>query len=99
MNKYDVLKHYFGYSEEEIKQRFPTLTAAYLVKENDFTPIVKGWIGSVSIPSTLVVDDVTALKGVCIYINGKLVDEDILKSVKKDWKKSKKGVDKHKKLC
>ena len=76
--------HYFGYSEEEIKQRFPTLTAAYLVKENDFTPIVKGWIGSVSIPSTLVVDDVTALKGVCIYINGKLVDEDILKSVKKD---------------
>lgn len=76
--------HYFGYSEDEIKERFPTLTSDYLVKETDFEPVVKGWIGSVSIPSTLVVDETTALKGVCIYINGKLVDEDILKSVKKD---------------
>ena len=76
--------HYFGYEEEEIKKRFPSLTEQYLVKENDFNSPAKGWIGSVSIPSTLVVDETTALKGVCIYINGKLVDEDILKSVKKD---------------
>ena len=75
---------YFGYGEEDITKRFPSLTAQYLVKENDFNATAKGWIGSVSIPSTLVVDDTTALKGVCIYINGKLVDEDILKSVKKD---------------
>ena len=48
------------------------------VKEEDFNESVKGWVGSVSVPSTLVVEDDTALKGVCIYINGKLVDEDIL---------------------
>lgn len=76
--------HYFGYTKEEITQRFPTLTDQYLVQEKDFSSPAKGWIGSVSIPSTLVVDETTALKGVCIYINGKLVDEDILKSVKKD---------------
>ena len=76
--------HYFGYDEKDITKRFPSLTDQYLVKENDFNASARGWIGSVSIPSTLVVDDTTALKGVCIYINGKLVDEDILKSVKKD---------------
>lgn len=76
--------HYFGYSEAEIQERFPTLTKPYLIKESDFIPSVKGWIGSVSVPSSLVVDDTTALKGICIYINGKLVDEDILKGVKKD---------------
>lgn len=76
--------HYFGYNSKEITERFPCLTEQYLVKEEDFNSSAKGWIGSVSIPSTLVVDDTTALKGVCIYINGKLVDEDILKSVKKD---------------
>lgn len=76
--------HYFGYDSTEIKERFPALTNEYLVKEEDFNESVKGWVGSVSVPSTLVVEDDTALKGVCIYINGKLVDEDILKSVKKD---------------
>lgn len=76
--------HYFGYSEEEILTRFPGVEEKHRVKEMDFSSPLKGWIGSVSIPSTLVVDDMTALKGVCIYINGKLVDEDILKSAKKD---------------
>lgn len=76
--------HYFGYTKEDIIKRFPSLTDQYLVAEKAFTSPAKGWIGSVSIPSTLVVDETTALKGVCIYINGKLVDEDILKSVKKD---------------
>lgn len=76
--------HYFGYSEEEIKERFPTLTPPYLIKENAFNDTAKGWIGSVAVPSSLVVGETTALKGICIYINGKLVDEDILKSVKKD---------------
>ena len=76
--------HYFGYTKEEIIQRFPSLTDQYLIEEPAFTSPAKGWIGSVSIPSTLVVDETTALKGICIYINGKLVDEDILKSVKKD---------------
>lgn len=76
--------HYFGYTEEEIKKTFPCLDDEHLVHEDDFSSPAKGWIGSVSLPSTLEVDDTTALKGVCIYINGKLVDEDILKSVKKD---------------
>lgn len=76
--------HYFGYTEEEIKERFSGLTDEYFVKEDDYTESAKGWIGSVSIPSSLVVEGETALKGICIYINGKLVDEDILKSIKKD---------------
>lgn len=76
--------HYFGYSEEEIVTRFPSVESKRRVKETDFESPIKGWIGSVSIPSTLVVDEMTALKGVCIYINGKLVDEDILKSARKD---------------
>lgn len=76
--------HYFGYSEEEIKSRFPSVSPECIIKEEDFAHDIKGWIGSVSIPSMLVVDDTTALKGICIYINGKLVDEDILKSSKKD---------------
>lgn len=76
--------HFFGYTEEEIKQRFSKLEEQYLVKEDDYNESVRGWIGSVSVPSSLVVEDETALKGVCIYINGKLVDEDILKSIKKD---------------
>ena len=76
--------HYFGYSENEIITRFPTVDSQHRVKEVDFASPIKGWIGSVSIPSTLVVDEMTALKGVCIYINGKLVDEDILKSARKD---------------
>ena len=75
---------YFGYSEDEIRERFPALTPQYLVKENPFNDTAKGWVGSVAIPSTLMVGETTALKGICIYINGKLVDEDILKSVKKD---------------
>ena len=76
--------HYFGYSKDEIKKIFPSLDDDHLVYEEPHTSPLKGWIGSVSIPSTLEVDDSTALKGICIYINGKLVDEDILKSVKKD---------------
>ncbi len=76
--------HYFGYTEEEIKKTFPGLDGEHLVHEDGFSSPAKGWIGSVSLPSTLEVDDTTALKGICIYINGKLVDEDILKSVKKD---------------
>lgn len=76
--------HYFGYSEDEIKERFPTLTSEYLIEEIKFNETAKGWIGSVAVPSSLIVDDTTALKGVSIYINGKLVDEDILRSVKKD---------------
>ncbi|MBR2907826.1 MAG: ATP-binding protein [Clostridia bacterium] len=76
--------HYFGYSEDEIVTRFPGVEPQRRIRETDFASPIKGWIGSVSIPSTLVVDDMTALKGVCIYINGKLVDEDILKSARKD---------------
>lgn len=76
--------HYFGYSKEEIKKLFPNLDDNHLIFEEPFSSPAKGWIGSVSIPSSLEVDDNTALKGICIYINGKLVDEDILKSVKKD---------------
>lgn len=76
--------HYFGYSEYEMKSRFPNLDSEHLVDDTNLVTAAKGWIGSVSIPSTLVVEDSTALKGVCIYINGKLVDEDILKGLKKD---------------
>lgn len=76
--------HYFGYTKEEIKERFPQLDDAHLVEEKKFNDSAKGWIGSVSIPSSLVVEEDTALKGICVYINGKLVDEDILKSIKKD---------------
>lgn len=76
--------HYFGYTKEEIKKRFPKLNDAHLIEESKYNNSVKGWIGSVSIPSSLVVEGDTALKGICVYINGKLVDEDILKSIKKD---------------
>ena len=76
--------HYFGYSKEEIMEIFPSLDDDHLIYEEPYSEPAKGWIGTVSIPSTLEVDERTALKGICIYINGKLVDEDILKSVKKD---------------
>ena len=76
--------HYFGYTEEQIKERFANVTDDYLICEDSYKHPIKGWIGSVAIPSSLVVEDETALKGVCVYINGKLVDEDILRSIKKD---------------
>lgn len=76
--------HYFGYTEKQIKERFANISDDYLISEDAFKRPIKGWIGSVALPSSLVVEDETALKGVCVYINGKLVDEDILKSIKKD---------------
>lgn len=76
--------HYFGYNATDISTKFKNLTQEYLVKEADYDKDIKGWIGSVNIPSTLILEEDTALKGVSVYINGKLVDEDILKSIKKD---------------
>ena len=76
--------HYFGYTEEKIKEMFPKLDDKHLIQEESYDKDVKGWIGSVELPSSLVIEDTIALKGVCVYINGKLVDEDIVKSIKKD---------------
>lgn len=76
--------HYFGLKKDYVKQTFPNAPDKYIVKEADFSKEISGWVASVEIPADLKVSDETAIKGISIYVNGKLVDEDILRNTKKD---------------
>ena len=55
-----------------------------MTAENSFSEEISGWVASVDIPADLKVSEETVVKGISIYINGKLVDEDILRTGKKD---------------
>lgn len=78
------LVYYFGYKKEEIKKLFPQAS------ENGIREFAapefssKGWIATTTLPTDLKADDDTKVKGVVIYINGKLADEDIFKNYSND---------------
>ena len=76
--------HYFGLDKNNIKETFPNAPEKYIVQEKNFNKDISGWIASVEIPADLKVSDEVAIKGISIYVNGKLVDEDILRNSKKD---------------
>ncbi len=76
--------HFFGYTKEYIKSLFSNTPDKYIIEEENFIQPVSGWIASVDIPADLKVSEETAIKGIAIYVNGKLVDEDILRNGKKD---------------
>ena len=84
--------YYFGFNKEEKKQlknRFNKLKDNKtlinypingFLKDNN----VKGWIGTVKKSSDLNLDNNFNAAGVVVYVNGKLADENILKSIKDD---------------
>lgn len=75
--------YYFGYEEQEIKNRFNHMDTEHFYKqENDFlnSNSVKGWIGTVSLPQDLKLDKEDTFGGIVVYINGKLAEENILKN-------------------
>lgn len=79
---YDSIEfvYYFGYKKEDIKKLFPQATENGIreFKSPDFS--CKGWIATTTLPTDLKADEDTKVKGVVIYINGKLADEDIFKN-------------------
>lgn len=93
-NSIDLTKHfyddsvefvyYFGYSLEEIKKRFSTISNEEFLHEidNDYfkTHQVRGWVGSVKETTALKIGEELNSVGVIVYINGKLATDDILKS-------------------
>lgn len=89
INKYyDKIQYllYFGYDEENIKKIFDSTTVQiekYIQKQEiiDFIEenSIKGWIGSVTKPKILK-EDGNDFTNIIVYINGKIADEDILKS-------------------
>lgn len=76
--------HYFGVEKAWVKSVFPNAPDKYLIKEDNFSKDISGWVASVEIPADLKVSDEVAIRGISIYVNGKLVDEDILRNSKKD---------------
>ncbi|MZU11609.1 hypothetical protein GUI51_05550 [Enterococcus mundtii] len=85
---YDKIQYllYFGYNEENIKKIFDSTKVQIeeykqkqeiidFIKAND----IKGWIGSVTKPKILK-EDGNDFTNIIVYINGKIADEDILKS-------------------
>ena len=78
------LVYYFGYSKEEIKKLFPNANESD-IRQHEAPPFdAKGWIATTALPNDLKADEETKIKGVVIYINGKLADEDIFKSFASD---------------
>lgn len=84
--------YHFGFEKEEEKQiqsRFNKLkNTENLLNYNisDFLKRnkVKGWIGTVKKSSDLNLENNFNAAGVVVYVNGKLADENILKSIKDD---------------
>lgn len=84
--------YHFGFEKEEEKQiqsRFNKLkNTENLLNYNisDFLKHnkVKGWIGTVKKSSDLNLENNFNAAGVVVYVNGKLADENILKSIKDD---------------
>ena len=78
------LVYYFGYTQEDIKKLFPKINDKNIHKADPPTYNAKGWIATASLPADLKTEDGTKIKGVVIYINGKLADEDIFKNYPND---------------
>ena len=84
--------YFFGFNNEEINQlknRFNKLKNTESFNEYKITDFlknnkVKGWIGTVKKSSDLNLDNNFNAAGIVIYVNGKLADENILKSIKDD---------------
>lgn len=78
------LVYYFGYKKDDIKKLFPQATENGIreFKAPEFS--CKGWIATTTLPTDLKADEDTKVKGVVIYINGKLADEDIFKNNSND---------------
>lgn len=84
--------YYFGFKKEEepqLENRFNKLKNTESFKEYKITDFlknnkVKGWIGTVKKSSDLNLDNNFNAAGIVIYVNGKLADENILKSIKDD---------------
>lgn len=73
---------YFGYTKEEIEQLFERESIQKIPYENSNDVVnyinsenIKGWIGSVEKPK-----QIENAKQIVVYSNGKIADEDILKS-------------------
>ena len=85
---YDKLQYlvYFGYDDEtEIKEKFPSVnleeyTQNEEVKRYFLSQHIKGWIGTTYKPKDLKSDEGASFANVIILSNGKIADEDILKS-------------------
>lgn len=84
--------YYFGFKKEEepqLENRFNKLkNTKNLInyKIRNFLKLnkVKGWIGTVKKSSDLNIENNFNAAGVVVYVNGKLADENILKSIKDD---------------
>lgn len=73
---------YFGYTKKEIEQLFEKESIKKIPYENSISVVdyinsenIKGWIGSVEKPK-----QIENAKQIVVYSNGKIADEDILKS-------------------
>ncbi|NBA62387.1 ATP-binding protein [Enterococcus mundtii] len=76
--------YYFNTSIDDIKIRFSHVEQENFFKvEDEFfnENKVSGWIGTVQKPKNLKVGDELNSTGIIVYINGKLADENILKSI------------------
>lgn len=73
------LVYYFGYTKEEMLITFPHITENGMREFQAPSFNAKGWIATTGFPIDLKADEETKIKGVVIYINGKLADEDIFK--------------------
>lgn len=83
-DEYVEFIYYFGMDEEDIKKRFPKVEEKFLFSVKSLfvdEHKINGWIGSVREPKFLKIDDELHSTGIIVYINGKLADENILKSV------------------
>ena len=78
------LVYYFGYKKDDIKKLFPQATENGIREFKAPEFFCKGWIATTTLPTDLKADDDTKVKGVVIYINGKLADEDIFKNNSND---------------
>ena len=85
---YDKLQYlvYFGYDDEtEIKEKFPSVNLEEYnqneeIKRYFLSQHIKGWIGTTYKPKDLKSDEGASFANVIILSNGKIADEDILKS-------------------
>lgn len=76
--------YYFGYTFDEIKLKFPNIKSDDYFIESTTEWLsdngAKGWVGSVNKTEDLKVEEELNSSGIIVYINGKLADENILKT-------------------
>lgn len=76
--------YYTGISLDKIKSRFSGIFNPNFFQEIDNAFFeehnIVGWIGAVKKTDALKVDEDITIKGIVVYINGKLADENILKT-------------------